>query len=94
MSVGKVIVRMGSVPNLPWWKLMHMTDSEIEEFNNKHKSSITEDEMTDKDIEKQVNNPNHKYAREVWNAALDKAASECDKVLECKAAARIRELKK
>jgi hypothetical protein len=31
--------------------------------------------------------------RAVWNAALDSAAIACDKVLECKAAARIRELK-
>ena len=45
-------------------------------------------------LEAQVDNKNHKYAREIWNAALDKAARECDKVQECKAAARIRELKK
>lgn len=32
--------------------------------------------------------------RAVWNAALDDAAKKCDEVLECKAAARIRELKK
>jgi hypothetical protein len=50
--------------------------------------------MTSEDIEKMVVKPQHRYAREVWNAALDKAAKECDKVLECKAAARIRELKK
>ena len=50
--------------------------------------------MTEQDIEKQIANPNARYAREIWNAALDKAATECDKVLECKAAARIRELKK
>lgn len=30
----------------------------------------------------------------VWNTALDDAAKRCDEVLECKAAARIRELKK
>jgi hypothetical protein len=30
----------------------------------------------------------------VWNAALDAAAKRCDEVLECIAAARIRELKK
>lgn len=30
----------------------------------------------------------------VWNAALDEAAKRCDEVLECKAAARIRELRK
>lgn len=30
----------------------------------------------------------------IWNAALDDAAVRCDEVLECKAAARIRELKK
>lgn len=35
-----------------------------------------------------------KLGRAVWNAALDDAAVACDKVLECKAAARIRELKK
>jgi len=50
--------------------------------------------MTNEQMEKQVDNPNHKYAREIWNAALDKAAIACDKVNECKAAARIRELKK
>lgn len=32
--------------------------------------------------------------RAVWNAALDEAAIKCDAVLECVAAARIRELKK
>lgn len=30
----------------------------------------------------------------VWNTALDEAAKRCDAVLECKAAARIRELMK
>ena len=50
--------------------------------------------MTQDQLEAQLENKNHKYAREIWNAALDKAARECDKVLECKAAARIRELKK
>lgn len=30
----------------------------------------------------------------VWNAALDAAAARCDEVLECIAAARIRELRK
>lgn len=62
----------------------------IKEYYSKQQ----ETKMTSEDIEKQVDNKNHKYAREVWNAALDKAARECDKVLECKAAARIRELKK
>lgn len=80
MSVGKVIAHIGSVPRI------------MEYY--KHKYETEAKEMTGQDIEKQVNNPNHKYAREVWNAALDKAAAECDKVLECKAAARIRELKK
>ena len=50
--------------------------------------------MTQDQLEAQVEKPHHKYAREIWNAALDKAARECDKVMECKAAARIRELKK
>ena len=50
--------------------------------------------MTQDQLEAMVEKPHYKYAREIWNAALDKAARECDKVYECKAAARIRELKK
>lgn len=46
------------------------------------------------EIEKMLKYPNSEFVRRVWNAALNKAARECDKVLECKAAARIRELKK
>ena len=50
--------------------------------------------MTQDQLEAMVEKPHYKYAREIWNAALDKAARECDKVQECKASARIRELKK
>ena len=50
--------------------------------------------MTQEQIEKMVEGKDSIYAKTVWNAALDKAARECDKVYECKAAARIRELKK
>lgn len=81
----------GTVPNLPWHILMHMTKADINAFNRKFLIEVKHT-MTEQDIEKQVKNGS--YAREIWNAALDKAARECDKVLECKAAARIRELKK
>lgn len=56
--------------------------------------TVTDERIKLSQVEKMVNSVGNKYAIEVWNAALDKAAIECDKVLECNAAARIRELKK
>ena len=88
----KITELYGTVPNLPWHIVMHMTKAQINAFNRKYLIEVKE--MTQDQIEKQVAHKNGVYAREVWNAALDKAAAECDKVNECKAAARIRELKK
>lgn len=52
--------------------------------------------MTPDDVGKrsEVIARNEREHDRIWKAALDKAAAECDKVMECKAAARIRELKK
>lgn len=53
-------------------------------------------EMSKKDVDRATVDRFVKtdIGRAVWNVALDDAAVACDKVLECKAAARIRELKK
>lgn len=38
---------VGQVPNLSWWRLQHMTDAEIQEFNGKY---VREVEMSVKEL--------------------------------------------
>lgn len=45
-------------------------------------------------VELMVSNSHHRYARQVWNAAIEKCAMTADKEMASRAAARIRELKK
>lgn len=87
-----IIFLVGTVPNLPWWKLKDMTDDEIQKFN---RSYLVEMEMSEDhskfDIEKRLTSL---YEIRIWNEALERAAIQCDKLMVCEAAARIRELKK
>jgi len=93
---------LGSVPNLPWWKLCNMSDAEIEEFNRRH---LVEIEMKDDSLSDVVANKDpwivgkddnwfmhndNRLHKESWNAALEAAAN----VSEINSAANIRRLKK
>jgi hypothetical protein len=79
--------RFGEIPHIQWWRLMNMTEGEIEDFNNKHlveieMSGITEDtKLSQQSIA-------------VWNAAIEAAANKSESNGAISIAMEIRKLKK
>ena len=64
---------VGTIPNLPWWRLKNMTDKKIEKFNRKGVFKMSEKLIPLNNREADI--ANMRYV-EGWNAAIDKAIEE------------------
>lgn len=82
---------VGTIPNLPWWRLKNMTKKEIEEFNRKHMVEIEMSEPTSKEL---IMMTISEIQKESWNAAIEAAATLAEQEWPLSVSERIRKLKK
>jgi len=72
-----ITIRVGRVSDLAWWRLLHMSDQDIEEFNNKHLTVI---EMKDDSL---ADTQQDGYEMKLSQAEMTKAASRLDYCPRC-----------
>lgn len=85
-------IRTGHPPTLPYWKALCMTDEEIKEFNNRY---IHEEEMSEPDDTRTKYRIAEALERDIWNEAIEAAASKLEEFVYYKPGANeIRKLKK